>query len=698
MSHKDNKQQPVRHNKLWKYFFAGSFLLICIIMVIVRLFYIQVVDADFYQSKAKRQHESKIDLKADRGLIFDRNNNLLVTNDHEVSIAVDPALLEHKDSLITILSKTLDIDTLALQNKINKPNARFVWIKRGIDRYKVRNLEKFEDKGLILRKEPQRNYLYNQNAAQIIGCTNIDNYGVSGLEMSHDSLLKGQDGFLIMTRGRGGKLSYYADLPMRPASDGASMQLTIDMNLQQIVEYELKQGVIRTDATAGTVIALDVKTSEVLAMASYPGYNPNSKTGKTSQTMRIRAITDMYEPGSTFKMITAAAAMNEDMVKPEDVYAGYNGLLQMKDYKIRDEHPVDSCTFADAVRYSSNIVFSTIADNMSKGKFYKYVRDFGFGIKTDIDLPGEVQGRLKKPDQFTGATKRFMGHGYGLGVTPLQLINAYACIANEGILMKPYLIKQVRDRNGNIIAENSPQKVRGVISPQTAKDVAKLFCAVVDSGTGTAAKIRGIEVAGKTGTSQQLVNGRYQRGYYTASFAGFFPAENPQIAMVVIVDRPRRGYYGGSTAAPIFKHIAGKWVTAQGINRIEEEEDKDSVKVPNLIGLDIATAEELLDRLDLEFEDEPDKGTISSQIPAADSLVEKGTEIKIKVFEKYADDIEFADSLGKKPNLYGYSLRNAIKILKHKSIDFSIHGEGTVRKQYWQKKAEDKYFCKILAR
>lgn len=698
MPNKNTNQQHVRHNKLWKYFFAASFLLICIIMVVVRLFYVQVVNADFYQSKAKRQHESKIDLKADRGLIFDRNNNLLVTNDHEVSIAVDPLLLEHKDSLITILSKTLDIDTLDLQGKINKPKARFVWIKRGIDRYKVRNLEKFEDRGLILRKEPQRNYLYNQNAAQIIGCTNIDNDGVSGLEMSHDSLLKGRDGFLIMTRGRGGKLSYYADLPMKPAANGASMQLTIDMKLQQIAEYELKQGVLRTAATAGTVIALDVKTSEVLAMASYPGYNPNSKTGKTSQTMRIRAITDMYEPGSTFKMITAAAAMNEDMVKPEDQFNGYKGLLQMKDYRIRDEHPVDSCSFADAVRYSSNIIFSTIADNMSKGKFYKYVRDFGFGIKTDIDLPGEVQGRLKKPNQFSGATKRFMGHGYGLGVTPLQLINAYSCIANEGVLMKPYLIKQVRDRKGNIIVENSPQKVRGVISPHTAKEVAKLFCAVVDSGTGTAARISNMKIAGKTGTSQQLVNGRYTRGYYTASFAGFFPAENPEIAMVVIVDRPKRGYYGGSTAAPIFKNIASKWVTAKGINEFAEQKEKDSVRVPNLLGLDIETAEEILDRLDLEFEDEPDKGTITWQMPEADSLVEKDSKIQIRVMERYADDLEFADSLGKKPNLYGYSLRNAIKVLKSKGIDFSIHGKGTVRKQYWQKKGEDKYFCKILAR
>ncbi len=698
MPKKETKQQPVRHNKLWKYFFAASFLLICIAIVIIRLFYIQIINADYYQSKAKRQHESKIDLKADRGFIFDRNNNLLVTNDHEVSIAVDPALLEHKDSLITVLSKALDMDTLDLQKKINKSKSRFVWIKRGIDRYKVRNLEKFEDKGLILRKEPQRNYLYNNNAAQIIGCTNIDNNGVSGLEMKLDSILRGQDGFLIMSRGRGGKLSYYADLPMKSARDGASLQLTIDMNLQQIAEYELRQGIIRTDADAGTVIALDVKTSEVLAMASYPGYNPNSKTGKTSQTMRIRAITDMYEPGSTFKMITAAAAMNENMVHPEDMYDGHHGLLQMKDYKIKDEHAVDSCSFADAVRYSSNIIFSTIADNMSKGKFYKYVRDFGFGIKTDIDLPGEVPGRLRKPDQFTGATKRFMGHGYGLGVTPLQLINAYACIANGGVLMKPYLIKQVRDRNGNVLLENSPQKVRGVISSRTAEDVAKLFCAVVDSGTGTAARIKNIEVAGKTGTSQQLIKGRYTRGYYTASFSGFFPADNPEIAMLVIVDRPKRGYYGGSTAAPIFKNIASKWITAKGINKHVEIEESDSVKVPNLIGLDIATAEEILDQLDLDFDDSPDKGTISWQSPAADSVVIRDTDIKIKIFEKYADDLEFADSLGKKPDLRGYNIRNAIKVLKSKGIDFSIHGKGTVRKQYWQKKGEDKYFCKILAR
>jgi cell division protein FtsI (penicillin-binding protein 3) len=589
------------------------------------------------------------------------------------------------------------MDTNDLKKKIYHPKSRFIWIKRGVDRYQVRNLEKFSDRGLILRKEPQRNYLYNSYAAQVIGCTNIDNMGVSGLEMSHDSILSGNDGFLIMTRGRGGKLSYYADQPMKKAADGASVQLTLDMNLQQLVEYELRQGILRTDAAAGTVIALDVKTSEVLAMASYPGYNPNSKTGKTSETMRIRAITDMYEPGSTFKMITAAAAMNENMVKPEDRFYGYHGLMQMKDYKIKDEHPFDSCSFADAVRYSSNIVFSTIADNMSDGKFYKYVRDFGFGIKTDIDLPGEVQGRLKKPDQFTGATKRFMGHGYGLGVTPLQLINAYACIANEGVLMKPYIIKRILDRNGNIIAENQPEKIRGVISSQTAKDIANLFCAVVDSGTGTAARIKNIKVAGKTGTSQQLVNGRYTRGYYTASFAGFFPAESPEIAMIVIVDRPKRGFYGGSTAAPIFKSIAGKWIAAKGINNLSPEIESDSVRVPNLIGLDLDFAEDLLDEIDLEFEDSPDKGTISYQIPAADSVVEKDSEISIKIFENIPGDEEFADSTGTQPNLKGLSIRNAIKVLRKKGIDFQILGSGKVKKQYWQKRGEDKFFCKILA-
>jgi cell division protein FtsI (penicillin-binding protein 3) len=334
---------------------------------------------------------------------------------------------------------------------------------------------------------------------------------------------------------------------------------------------------------------------------------------------------------------------------------------------------------------------------MSDGKFYKYVRDFGFGIKTDIDLPGEVQGRLKKPDQFTGATKRFMGHGYGLGVTPLQLINAYACIANEGVLMKPYIIKRILDRNGNIIAENQPEKIRGVISSQTAKDIANLFCAVVDSGTGTAARIKNIKVAGKTGTSQQLVNGRYTRGYYTASFAGFFPAESPEIAMIVIVDRPKRGFYGGSTAAPIFKSIAGKWIAAKGINNLSPEIESDSVRVPNLIGLDLDFAEDLLDEIDLEFEDSPDKGTISYQIPAADSVVEKDSEISIKIFENIPGDEEFADSTGTQPNLKGLSIRNAIKVLRKKGIDFQILGSGKVKKQYWQKRGEDKFFCKILA-
>lgn len=324
--------------------------------------------------------------------------------------------------------------------------------------------------------------------------------------------------------------------------------------------------------------------------------------------------------------------------------------------------------------------------------FYKYIRDFGFGIPVGIDLPGEVSGKVKKPAEFSGVSKRFMGHGYELTVTPLQLTNAYATIANKGKMMKPYLIQKIFDKNGKTIKKFEPELIRNVIADTTAEKVAELFTAVVDSGTGTAARIGGLKIAGKTGTAQQVVDGRYSKQFYTASFAGFFPADNPKIAMAVIIDKPRASIYGGSVAAPIFQKIASRLVSSQNynINLVNNDYESDSVIAPELTGLSTDEAKIIADFYDLDLEFDND-GMIIAQSPPAGIKISKNSDIYLNVLS----DVTVNDN--NKPDLTGLTLSKAVSILARKNVIVTVKGKGKVKKQNWSKDKTGKYQCIIYA-
>lgn len=708
----DNSKDATRQ-KFWKFLVLLLLLGAGIIAVIVRLFIVQVIESDKYSDRARRLHESKVTLRAERGRIFDRNGRLLSTNVKCYSVAIDPRYYKHKNpkeqKLLSNVLKKICRNLAAVGSRnaesymkmASSGKGAFVWLERGIPAGKVSDLKKIDSRGLILIEEPRRHLLYGHVGAQVLGFTGIDNVGISGIEKQLDTVLSGKNGYIIMLRDAFGRLRPTAEFPVKKPEHGNDLQLTIDIHLQRIVEFEIEQAVKKYNAASGTVIAMSPETGEILAMASYPGFNPNTYADNPVGTMRNRSITDSYEPGSTFKLIAAAAALEEGLVSTGQVFNAYGGKLQYPEYTIRDDHPADRLTFAEAMRHSSNIVFSQVAAGFSNHTFYKYMRDFGFGLSTDIELPGEVNGKIPRPKDYYTSTKRFMGHGYGITVTSLQLLNAYAAVANGGKLMKPHLVKKIYDTDSKSAEEIRPQKIRRVISPKTADTLNRLLTDVVENGTGKHTFIQGMDIAGKTGTAQKIVNRQYSKSDYTASFVGYFPAGSPKIAMIVTLDRPLGNYYGGSTAAPTFRNIALSWISVSPEYSFSSGERKnrkaqDSVIVPSVCGLFSSQAEELLANAGLKIKSN-EGGVIILQEPKAGVIAEKNSYVSVETLSEIKDD-SLKMQATVKPDVRGLSLRRAMTILHNSGNKVEVRRNGIVRRQSWKTDEEGKPVCILECR
>lgn len=663
-------------------------------MIIGRLFYIQIIKASDYQELAKIQHEKKHILNPDRGKIYDRNGNLIVSSIQSISFALDPKLMTKKKDRVefaSMVAKALDINSSYIFQKINSAEGSFVWIARGINPNQCGGLDTFDHPAFIVKKEPKRNYVFGRYGSQLIGCTDIDNRGLAGIERRWDSLLKGRPGFIIMNRDARGRMRPATDLPGTPPKNGYGLELTIDIELQRITEYVLKNAVVRSRAASGSVIAIEPSTGEILAMASYPNFDPNDLSTASDSSMKNRAISDTYEPGSTFKLITASAALEEGIIHVDDIVEGMDGILEFKDYTLKDEHPLKDVPFSEAVVYSSNIVFSNLGNEMPDGLFYKFIRDFGFGNPLGIDVPGEVGGNIKTPDQYDIATKRFLGFGYSLTVTPLQMLNSYATVANNGIMMKPFVVKKILSYEGEPLKVFEPVMIRRVISEETAQTMTDLLIQVVDRGTGVNAKIDGLEIAGKTGTAQQYVAGSYKSKSYTASFAGYFPAKDPKIAMVIILNKPKGNYYGGSVAAPVFRKICSRYLNTAPDILPKRYMDIDSVFVPNIVSLSVEKAEEILSENDLYLHDYSNaKNIIINQDPHPNEYVIKSSEVFIEEFDlsSFLKDTMPKDNF--LPDLKGVTVRQAIKLLHEAGYRVKVFGSGVVRDQKWQLSTKQK--------
>lgn len=687
-SEKVNDERTATRTKFWKFWVVMVAVNIGFFFVIMRLFAIQVVKGDMYREKAKKQHESRVEIAAKRGNIYDRNGKLLATTIQSISIAVDPTLLEDSDDLCDSLGKALNQPPSKFKQKIENAKGNFVWLVRGVTYNPFLNkLKNKKEKGVIVIEEPKRIFPFGSVGAQVVGFTNIDNKGIEGIERGYDTLLKGNSGYMIMYRDGLQRLRPSPELPMIPAQDGRSVQLTIDIELQRIIEHELSRGIDAAKATAGTVIAIKPQTGEIIAMASFPSFDPGNRNA-AQEAKRNRGITDVFEPGSTFKLITACAGIEENVVNEEEIMDGHNGSFQFKSFTIKDVHAMGRVPFREAIHQSSNIILSEVASRIGDDRFYKYIRNFGFGNYLGIDLPGEISGKVPKPAQFTSGTVRFLGHGYALNSTPLQIVNAYATVANDGQMMKPFIVKGFVNEN-NQFQEHKPEKIRRVISVKTAKRITELFVGVVDSGSGKKAIIPGLRIAGKTGTAQQIVNGQYSKQDYFASFVGFYPADNPQVAIIVVVDKPRVSIYGGASAAPIFQNIASRIISINPEYSLDKKDkidslrklDNDTIIVPSISGMYLKDAKVILSEYGLKLNTSSSSGIVFNQSPKSGMKILKGSSVNVTLMSENRSTNNSNQVV--KHDVTGLTLRRALALLQKSGVQTKVIGKGKVLSQTW---------------
>lgn len=652
----------------------------------VRLFMIQVRDGDRLRELGRIQYESREVLPPVRGLILDRNLSILASNITEYSVVADPGVIERPDTVSRFLARALGGSRSKYLPLLRDTTRRYVVLEKRVPEETAARFKSWRCYGVRLKPTPRRRYNFNALAGPVIGYTNVDNRGQSGIELEMEEALAGREGYIVYQRNARGLRRPDVDYPSRTPVNGQSVVLTINQAYQSIAEEELSKGVDRYAAESGRCIIIQPRTGEILAMANAPSIDPNNLADYTPEKARNRSVTDLYEPGSTFKLVAMSAAMNEKLCTPEDRIFAENGSWKYSAAQkpIEDDHPFGWLTIRGAFEHSSNIVSAKLADRLGSEKFFRYARNFGFGVKTGVELPGELNGDLRNPIRWDATTLKYLAFGYGLAVTSLQIACAYAALANDGVLMRPYIRKWLLDQDRNIIDETVPQVVRHVVSPGTAATMRRFMHGVVDSGTARLAKIEGMAIGGKTGTSQRLVNGSYSSKSHVASFVGFFPVEDPKVLILVILDAPKNGYYGGSVAAPIFREIALRIInsSAEFAKKPEQvfasAQGSGSVRVPDLKGMRLDSAIPLLAGCGLKALPEKRGGVVIGQNPEAESLAPRGSSVALTLSGALKGG---AAGMVTAPDVTGMTVRRAMTLLRSMGLIPSPVGGGLVRDQ-----------------
>jgi len=541
---------------------VAVFFLCGLSMILARAYQLQVLERDRLARIALAGYRGIVKLPPKRGTIYDREGHELAVSVEVESIYAHPHHVENKVQTAKVLSKILGIKESALLVLL-KSRRPFVWIDRKVAPEKIRQVKALGIEGVGFTAETRRYYPGKEIAGHVLGFAGEDNQGLEGLEQKYDNILKGPDYTLIQMRDALGR-PFYVNRPAPEESEIRDLVLTIDKDIQYAAEQALKKTVEETRAKSGHAIVVDVETGEILAMAVTPLFNPNVFWTHQPNQWRNRAVTDSYEPGSTIKAYLLVAALDSSLVSPETKFFCENGEYKIGNHTIHDHERKGHgmLSVSEIITFSSNIGAVKMGQRIGYKKFREYLEKFGFGESTGIDLPGEQEGfvrPVKGAREIEQATSFF---GQGLTVNSLQLVMAMGAIANGGKLMRPYVVKAIKDQQGKVVKENHPHVVRKVMSPETARKVAQILESVVTAkgGTGNLAAIKGYRVAGKTGTSQKVdpATKRYSSKNYVTLFVGFAPAESPRLAVLVLVDEPEAKKYGGLVAAPVFREV-GAW-------------------------------------------------------------------------------------------------------------------------------------------
>jgi len=551
---------PVRNHDLRLYFMAmcGT---VWALVIVAQLFHLQVLRHRFYLKEAQHQSDRTITVRARRGTIVDRNERPFAISVDAPSIYADPSAIRDPREATRALGRALGYSATEQKELLAllRQDKSFVWVKRQVDPAVARTVRDLRLEGIGFETESRRYYPKRDLLAPVLGYVGLDSQGMGGLEYALDEDRKGRE---VRVSVRLDARRRPMGEVQKPPTEGRKVTLTIDERIQHVAEQALGEAIRSTGSVSGVAVVLDPRTGEVLAMSSLPSFNPNRFASFPEKDRVNRTVADSYEPGSIFKIVTAAAGLQEGVVSPLEIIDCGNGFIEIAGTRINDHAVFSSLTFQDVIAKSSDIGVVRVAQRLGKEKFYASMRNFGFGARTGIGLPGETGGLLRAPKSWSALSLASMSFGQEVGVTAIQMASAAAVIANGGYWMRPYVVKRVEEPWGELVREYSPVAERKVIEPETADRVMALLREVVISGTGKKAKVEGFDVAGKTGTAQKIdATGRYSMIDHVASFVGFVPAARPALVVLVSLDTPRGDRNeGGDVAAPLFARIANEAV------------------------------------------------------------------------------------------------------------------------------------------
>jgi cell division protein FtsI (penicillin-binding protein 3) len=623
---------------------ASVLLLLWALGIEARLVTLQVVQHEALVERAGRQQMQTRPLAAKRGDILDRNGKVLATSvDADTIYAVPSAIGDESATVARLCSVFGDCTRNERADLIGRlrRNRNFAYIRRQVPRAVGEKIAALDLDGIGFIKESHREYPNAELAAHVLGFVGVDNKGLNGIESAYDSYIRGDDGqILVQVDAHRRAFNRFE----RPPSAGSTVELTIDEYLQYVVEEALRVGVTENRAQAGTAVVMDPTTGEVLALANYPTFNPNDYRAAPALARRNRAVQDLYEPGSTFKVVTASAAIEEKLMPVNQIIDVSGGRINIGARVVRDTHDYGQLSFTDVIVKSSNVGAIRIGFRLGTDRFSDYVQRFGFGRPVSPDFPSESPGIVWDRAKWTESALASVSMGYQVGVTPLQMAAAFSAIANGGNYLEPRVLRAVYRDNRRVAVK--PRVLRRVVSADTAAAMTAIMEQVVDRGTATLAKIEGYTIAGKTGTANKLVNGRYSSDTY-ASFAGFLPSNNPAFTILVMIDAPRgnNGHFGGPVAAPIFKRVA------EAALRYARIPPNVNPETPVLVA-----------------QEHPSP---SHQAPTRVSVPEEGPLV-----EHLA-----VDEPGTVPNVVGMSLREAVQKLARFKVQAHVEGDGFVTRQ-----------------
>ena len=646
---------------------VAAFIGFWMLIVIARLVHLQFSQHETLADRARQQQQNAIETTGQRGELLDRQERQLARSVQTVSLFLDPFGLDVPalECTASELSSSLGLnyaDLLKDFRDAKAANKRFVWIARRLDADQAGKITALGLPGLGSQLEPKRYYPNGQLAAHVLGYVGVDGKGLGGVEQFYNAKISGEPGQLFLERDATGKSYESHEIASKP---GQTVVLTIDQTIQYQAEQALNAAIERSHAKSGTVIVLDPKSGEILALANAPSFDPNNVAATKAETRSNWALQNIYEPGSTFKVVAFSAALENHLVKPDDRIDCQMGAITVAGRLVHDHHPFGSLTISEALEKSSNVAAIKLGLRVGDPTMYEYIKRYGFGSKTGIELPGETVGIVRKVERWQASSIGSIAIGQEVGVTPVQMVAAFGALANDGVRIAPHLIREVRNAEGAVVYRAQPEQHR-VISAQTATALRGMLEGVTLTGTAKKAQLDGYSAAGKTGTAQKIDprTKAYSSTKFVGSFVGFAPVSNPQVAIIVVIDEPAGAYHGGDVAAPIFREVAEQILPGLGV--MPDIETKSAPQLVAQVPDDPEKAAKLRE------EQEKAEQERQATLPTVDSNGGRSGEVVYAVATKRAMLM---------PDLRGRSVRDVARTCAQLGLQVEARGEGKVFKQ-----------------